>query len=323
VLVALVACGPTVASPSPSSLATEAPPSEGDATALLTGPWRPAPVTVDPNLIAAIEFICKNPADTDLKAAIEHVPVALVDARGDSLVSIILADEHVAFECRVKLEDVAGEFGATILEPPSRLVPAATEPLEAEDIRVVSHGRVDEETGSRTILIGRVGSAPQRVIVGFNDQSEVFASMDNGWYTAWWPGVDEPGTIAGVDRQSVVIRGVQDPSAMVEGRVGPAAWWVDPAMGPIAPEATTIPALIRERLCASGQTPEDRLVDPVVFSSEDAVLVNVWVRMLPGGQDCQGNPEFPIEISLTEPLGDRQLLDGSEVPPRDASGPPQ
>ena len=323
-LIAVAACSPTVESPSPDETApTPASAAPTDAAiGLLTGPWRPAPVPVPDELLAAIETVCKNPADPDLRAAIADVPVAAVDARGDALVSIILADESVAYECRVLLETVASELSVRTLEPPSRLAPSAMDPIADDGISVVSHNRVDEETGSRTVLLGRVGPAPSLVMVNFNDESEVIAARDNRWYTAWWPGVDEPGGISAVDNRRVVMTGVQDPSAEIEGRVGPAEWWVDPAAAPLPTDATTVPAMIRERACASGQSPEDRLVDPVVFSSADAVLVNVWVRRLSGGQDCQGNPELPIEITLPEPLGDRELLDGSSVPPRDASVPP-
>jgi hypothetical protein len=321
VFLAVAACGSTLPSSPPTPPESAAPPSVDNGPAILGGPWRPAPVSVEPNLVTAIEFVCKNSADPDLKAAIENVPVALVDARGDSLISIILADEHVAFECRVKTEMLGGELTATVLQPPTRLAPDATLPVEDGTIRVVSHNRVDEETGSRTILIGRVGSDALGVIAGFPDESEVEASMAGGWYYGWWPGVDEPNAIAAVDRQNVSIAGVNDPEAEIEGRVGPASWWVDPGAGPLDPASTTIPALIRERDCASGQSPEGRVAGPVVFASADAFLVNIWVRIAPG--DCPSNPEFPIEISLPEPLGERQLLDGSEIPPRDASGPPE
>ena len=323
--IALVAaCGEAALSPSPNTVEpTTAPPSVDAGQDLLTGPWRPAPFTVEPNVVEAIEFVCKNPADPDLKAAIEQVPVAFVDARGDSFVSMILADENVAFECRVRTEMIGGELTTTILQPPTRLVPDATLPAGEGTIRVISHNRV-EDGGSRTILIGRVGSDAAKVLVGFPDESEVEASMSGGWYAAWWPGVDEPNAIAAVDRRSVSIEGVDAPQTEVEGRVRPAAWWLDPAAAPLSPDTTTIPALITERDCASGQSPEGRVVEPVVFSGADAVLVNVWVRLPDGGpnQDCPSNPEFPLEITLPEPLGDRRLLDGSEVPPRDATGPP-
>ncbi|HET9347173.1 MAG TPA: hypothetical protein VFO05_15890 [Candidatus Limnocylindrales bacterium] len=317
VLLAVAACGPTVSSPSPTPPQNAGPPSVGTGIAILGGPWRPAPVAVEPNVVTEIESACRNPADPDLRAAVEAVPVAVVDARGDSLVSVILADEHVAFECLVRTELLGGELGTTVLQQPTRLVPDATLPVEDGTIRVVSHNGVDEDAASRTILVGRVGSDAAAVIAGFPDASEVEASLAAGWFYAWWPGVEVLNAISAVDRQNVAIAGVDDPAAAIEGRVGPAAWWVDPAAGPLDPATTTIPALIRERECASGQSPEGRVVDPAVFASEDAFLVNVWVRIAPG--DCPSNPEFPIEISLPEPLGDRQLLDGSEIPPRDAS----
>jgi len=326
-LLVVAACDPTISMPTstpgqPASGGVESPDASlGNATALLTDPWRPAPLPVDENLVAAIEFTCKNPADPTLKAAIEEVPVALVDARGDSLVSLILADDHVAFECRVRVENLGGVPTATIIEPPSRLVPDSTAAAEDGTIRVISHNRVDEDTGSRTILIGRVGGDAFRVIAGFPDESEVFASMDNGWYYAWWPGVDEPNSIAAVDRRSIAIEGIDSPQTEVQGRVGPVAWWLDPAAAPLSRDATSIPAIISERACTSGQPPGDRLLEPIVFESPDAILVNLWAQRLEGGGDCQGNAAGPIEIGLSAPAGDRQLLDGSEIPPRDATKP--
>ena len=322
-LFAAAACGPTVSSPPPTPPESAAPPSVDGGLAVLTGPWRPAPVQVDPNLVTAIEFVCKNPADPALKATLENVPVALVDARGDSLVSLILADEPVAFECRVKIENLGGVPTATILVPPTRLAPDSTLPAEDGSIRVVSHNRVDEDTGSRTILIGRVGSDAFGVLAGFPDESEVEASKADGWYYAWWPGVMEPNAIAAVDRQNVSIAGIDAPETEIQGRVGPASWWVDPAALPLFPDATSIQALALEQACSSGQPPGDRLLPPEVFTSEAAILVNIWVRDQLTGQDCQGSPPGELVIELNEPIGDRQLLDGSEIPPRDASVPPE
>ena len=327
-LIVVAACTPravvpTTAEPGTTDGAGSPEASFDGSTVLLTDPWRPAPLSVDEILVTAIEFVCKKPADPSLKAAIENVPVALVDARGDSLVSLILADDNVAFECRVRVENLGGVPTATILEPPSRLVPDATDPIEDDAIRIVSHNRVDEDTGSRTIAFGRVGSAADKVMVVFDDQSEVQASMDNGWFLAWWPGVNQVGAIAAVDRRSVVIHGAADPAAQIQGRVGPVEWWLDPAAAPLAPEAKSIPAIISELACTSGQPPGDRLLEPVVFENPEAILVNLWARKLEGGGDCQGNAAGPIEIPLNAPVENRRLLDGSSVPPRDASVPPE
>jgi hypothetical protein len=322
-LSALVACGPSDPSPPPEASA----PSESTGAALpsdpvtaqLTGPWRPSPIELPDDLRSSAEYVCRNPANPAVLAAIKDLPIAVSDARGGGLASLLFADGDIAFECRVKLEMVGPGLGATILEPPSRLA-AGDAPADA--ITIVSDNRVEDDGGARTVLIGRVAPDPYRVVASFDDQSEVVASLGNGWYTAWWPGLDRPGGVGALDRKSVVVTSAPDPHAEVEGRAGPAAWWVDPTALPLSPDATTIPALIMEEACASGRPPEARVLEPTVFSSETAVLVSVLVRRQPGAQDCQGNPAVPLEIHLAEPLGSRRLLDASEVPPRDASKPP-
>jgi hypothetical protein len=313
-------CEPALIGPSATRPSAVADPTAA-AEALLLAPWRPAPVDIEDDLLASIKFVCSNPGEPDIKAAIETLPVAVVDARGGGLASIVLADEHAAFECRVRLEPIGGTLGATIIDKPSRLDPESSKPVEDDGIAVISHTRIDEDAGSRTILIGRVGPKAFSAGVGFNDESEVVAAKDNGWFYAWWPGTKEPGAIVSTDMRNIVLDSAPSPETEIEGRVGPAAWWVDPTAAPLPPTATSVPALIRERACASGQSPEGRVVDPAVFSSENAVLVTVWVRHRTGGQDCPGNPAFPMEIRLPDALGDRTLLDGSTIPPRDASVP--
>ena len=96
--------------------------------------------------------------------------------------------------------------------------------------------------------------------------------------------------------------------------VGFATWRLDPATPPV-PEATTIRILGTENACANGRAPVGRVLAPVVLARDDAVTIVVLVRHLPGGADCQGNPEFPQAVELTAPLGDRPLFDGSTVPP--------
>lgn len=83
-----------------------------------------------------------------------------------------------------------------------------------------------------------------------------------------------------------------------------------------APETTTLLLRATERNCASGQLPDGREIIPTVTEYEDRVAVVVFVEPATGGQNCQGNPTFPVSIPLLEPLGDRFIVDGSEVPER-------
>lgn len=110
-----------------------------------------------------------------------------------------------------------------------------------------------------------------------------------------------------------------DPSSSptAVGEAGPARWWVDPTRLPLDPATTVISAILVERECASGQSPEGRVLPPGIVYGEDEIVVTFEVVRREGDQDCQGNPEFPIEIVLREPLGDRTLVDG--VDGRDAT----
>jgi hypothetical protein len=93
-----------------------------------------------------------------------------------------------------------------------------------------------------------------------------------------------------------------------------ADWW--PA-GPIDAAATSIPILVLERACASGQDASGRIQPPVVTSTPEAVVVVIAVRHREGGQDCQGNPATPFTLELPEPLSGRPLFDGGTLPPRE------
>ncbi len=106
-----------------------------------------------------------------------------------------------------------------------------------------------------------------------------------------------------------------------DGQAQPAVWWVAPGET-LGATTTTIKAILNERACASGQSPEGRVQEPVIEYTAEAVTVTISVAGRGGVQDCPSNPEFPITITLTEPLGDRALLDGGSIPPRDATTTP-
>lgn len=93
-------------------------------------------------------------------------------------------------------------------------------------------------------------------------------------------------------------------------------WWLDPDGPPITPETTTLAVLLRERACASGRTPEGRVMEPTIVTTPETIVVAIGVRERPGGDDCPGNPAFPLELALAEPVGTRRLFDASEFPPR-------
>lgn len=107
----------------------------------------------------------------------------------------------------------------------------------------------------------------------------------------------------------------------VPDRVSIAEWRLDPAFPDPALADRTIHVLINERACASGQTPEGRVLPPTVVVGADRITITILVRHVPGGADCPGNPDFAMPVDLPAPLGDRPLFDGGVFPPRDVTKP--
>lgn len=84
----------------------------------------------------------------------------------------------------------------------------------------------------------------------------------------------------------------------------------------VHPETTRLRVSVQERMCASGQPADDRLLSPEIELGEDAVVVTWFVEPVPGGASCPSNPITGATLELPEPLGDRELLDGGVYPPR-------
>ena len=88
----------------------------------------------------------------------------------------------------------------------------------------------------------------------------------------------------------------------------------------LTPETTHVPVLVTERACTGAASSEDRIVAPAIIESDASVIVVFAVVPLEGGVfTCPSNPATSLVLELPSPLGDRVLLDGSSVPPRDAT----
>jgi hypothetical protein len=146
----------------------------------------------------------------------------------------------------------------------------------------------------------------QFVAHGQGDERWVVVALDNG--PGGWT-MD----LAGACRLAPVL-----------GRgVSPASWWLDPrAPAPSAP-GWEVAALVHE---TCGKSTEGRVVAPLVAYRPDAIVVAFGVRPPPGGGGdaiCVDSPPSKYRLVLDEPIAGRRLLDGSVVPPREATDPPE
>jgi hypothetical protein len=112
------------------------------------------------------------------------------------------------------------------------------------------------------------------------------------------------------------------PTIDLANGLGAADWaWGGPGLPD--PRTTTFTALVTERACAGGKSAEGRIVGPQIVRGDDIVLIMFAVRQLPGAQTCQSNPSTPVAVDLGEPLGDRVLRDGGQLPFADPLQPRQ
>jgi hypothetical protein len=286
----------------------------------LGGPWRFSPVVVDDAHVAIVSDACAAKSRETLGQDVGDLPTALVDARGEHFVTVIMADDLTAIECLARLSD---DGASATVDSVDRLSAPAVAPVEKSAITVASVIHQDDRSGGRTVAFGRVGPDADAAKAGFGDNSTVLGSKAEGWWAMWWPGTVRANSYAATDRRDLAVGSATPPAGEVEARVGPASWWVDQTRPAPAATSTTIHALIVERACASGQSPADRIDPPTIEPDDHGITVTFWVRKRPGAQDCQGNDPFGLDIKLPEPLGARLLYDGSEAPPRDVTkGPP-
>lgn len=103
--------------------------------------------------------------------------------------------------------------------------------------------------------------------------------------------------------------------------VGAAEWWLDPRRQPPTQDSTVLEILVMEQACASGSYASGRISSPVVLAAHDTITITMGVRRVGGAAWCPANPATPAVLILSEPVGERQLLDGFHVPPQPPAPP--
>ena len=167
-----------------------------------------------------------------------------------------------------------------------------------------------------------------------------------GWILLWerpgqrWFGHNRPGEAGTIDTVLVERHEQWGPEYLSLPRQGPwgvvtwggcslarfnpalhTAHWV--ILGPYPPpSATRFTAWVVTPSCFDGRpTPPEDIHNPEIDIRADAVTITFFAEVEQRGiYDCQERPRTAYEVTLSEPLGTRQLLDGGLYPPRAPDG---
>ncbi|MFI2566813.1 hypothetical protein [Paenarthrobacter sp. NPDC018779] len=92
---------------------------------------------------------------------------------------------------------------------------------------------------------------------------------------------------------------------------------LDPSSRP-DPNGSSVPLLVTEFDCNSGQNAEGRVKVVKLVETETTVEVVVGVRRAAlEAASCQSNPHTPFTVHLERPLGDRAVVNAAVVPSRE------
>ena len=161
----------------------------------LGGPWQAQPFAVAPEVIEAALGVCRDPPVAPVRPGTELV---VVDARGANRLTLLFVGPLDASQCFLTREPngrlaVAGGEG----EGNSEGWPALG-PVEVMSNGVGSEeGSADpnDESVSTSHLIGRAGPAIAAVDVVVPSGLTVRASLNRGWFSAWWLGLDHEAVV--------------------------------------------------------------------------------------------------------------------------------
>ena len=170
--------------------------------AQLTGPWQPQPYMLDPILRGRLEQTCR----TDMERGPGSV-AGVVDVRGERVAVVRMVGQSAgACDALEITQDgrVTGAGGGWRVDGAEQL--AALPLAELADIQFgqVGGGELKVEGWS---VMGRAGPQIASVVVEPAGVPQILATLENGWFAAWWPAVIDNERGAPQPEPAVVVRG--------------------------------------------------------------------------------------------------------------------
>ena len=155
--------------------------------------WTPRPTRPAPDQLAAAS------ADCQTRSPVAGLPLKLTDTRGPFTFSVY-ADANSSATCITgpSFTSASGSVGSAPFKVPAGHV-------------LLSSSHTTNRAGAYSFAEGRTGDGVSAVTLNLDDGSKVQATVENGWFVAWWPGT-----------QAVTSAGITTPAGVSTQTFGPA-----------------------------------------------------------------------------------------------------
>jgi hypothetical protein len=100
------------------------------------------------------------------------------------------------------------------------------------------------------------------------------------------------------------------PLRVTRDGVRASSWRLDPTYEPRADD-TVLRILVTEQTYAGGKRADGRVLAPDLYEDEHELILTVFVRPLEGFAMRTPNPQTPVRVALSQPVGSRELIDGA------------
>jgi hypothetical protein len=88
------------------------------------------------------------------------------------------------------------------------------------------------------------------------------------------------------------------------------SWRLDPSQE-LQADDTVLRILVTEQTYAGGKRADGRVLDPDLYGDEHELILTMFVTPLEGFVMRTPNPETPVRVALSRPVGSRELVDGA------------
>lgn len=152
--------------------------------------WSATPTLAYADTWARLESACQQ--QTGVKSTAKAV---IVEERGDSNFTV-LADANMCLQVSFDGRPSEPASGGSELLPAALPGAGEVQVIHSNVLWSMGHGSMDDPNGVTLTrgyvdTVGRVGPGVENIVIHTVDNGDVTASIDNGWFAAWWPSFEQ------------------------------------------------------------------------------------------------------------------------------------